>query len=349
MSDTVILGELTCPSGELVVIDAGYLSLWSGEDSPAEVPSGSDALASAHDLEIVGPDAEAAARSFDRQAGVTCYDIPEHGLADFTALFDQHCRDKGLDARLRPVARVPHRERVRRCVARGGEEFIVFGVPAVAVGGVPTARRLPVVATRSDFGPPIGENWHGFRVPFGDRRGVDRRLLGYVGVDHGGVVFADADALTSWQHERPSDGLADVAFWGREAAEAAEASDAAPLTRAGDEDAYGWHDLPVEQARERAAALADWQQADPARALVVDFRPHSDHFQLMAGVRASPAEAGAVTVGGADLVGAMTGYGDGLFEVHLEVAADGTAAGLELLFATPEHLTRYADFLRRYS
>lgn len=75
MTDSVPLGEITCPSGELVLMDGGYLGLWSGAGAPDSK--------SAVDFEIVGPDAEAAARSFDRQPGRMLYDIPEHAVAEF--------------------------------------------------------------------------------------------------------------------------------------------------------------------------------------------------------------------------------------------------------------------------
>ena len=65
--ETVQLGEITCRSGELVLMDGGYLGLWSGERSPDEVGQTDDVPAV--DLEVVGPDANAAARSFDRQSG----------------------------------------------------------------------------------------------------------------------------------------------------------------------------------------------------------------------------------------------------------------------------------------
>ncbi|WP_432969153.1 hypothetical protein [Dactylosporangium sp. CA-233914] len=34
MADHVVLGEITCPSSELVMMESGYLGLWSGERAP---------------------------------------------------------------------------------------------------------------------------------------------------------------------------------------------------------------------------------------------------------------------------------------------------------------------------
>lgn len=107
-------------------------------------------IASAVDFEVTGPDAEAAARSFHRQAGA----------------------------------------------------FRFFGIPAVSVGGLPV-----------------------------------------VGVDWARLIFADLDALSSWQHADSIDGLADVAFWGRDADEAARALDAPMLGTAGEDGVRGWREL----------------------------------------------------------------------------------------------------------
>ncbi|EDY53782.1 MULTISPECIES: hypothetical protein [Streptomyces] len=42
-------------------------------------------------------------------------------------------------------------------------------------------------------------------------------MLGVIGVDRAPVLFGDADALNSWQHEEPVDGLADVSASAAEA------------------------------------------------------------------------------------------------------------------------------------
>ncbi|MBG0568600.1 hypothetical protein [Actinoplanes aureus] len=112
MTVEVLLGEVTCPSGQLVVMDGGYLELWSGHRAP------DDEERPATDFAIVGADAEAAAESFDRQTGARLYDIPAHAVAEFTATFDKHCREHEHDAHLREFEQqVPHREWVRHAVA----------------------------------------------------------------------------------------------------------------------------------------------------------------------------------------------------------------------------------------
>ncbi|MFD5084943.1 hypothetical protein ACFWOG_20180 [Kitasatospora sp. NPDC058406] len=37
MEEIFELGRITCPSGDLVIIDGGYLGMWSGDESPAGI------------------------------------------------------------------------------------------------------------------------------------------------------------------------------------------------------------------------------------------------------------------------------------------------------------------------
>lgn len=320
MTATVVLGEITCPSGELVLMDGGYLRLWSGEEPPEQ--GRDDDIPPGADYEIVGADAEVAARSFDRQWGRTVYDIPLHAAAEFADLFDAHCREHGHDARLRAfAAQVPHRDRVRRAITAGDPGFIVSGVPVAVVGGVPAGRPLRVTAEPGDeYG------WRHIRIEAGGGPVAHRRELASIGVDHARFVFADADALGDWIHGLPIDGLADVVFWGRDDAALAAQLDA---PRAG-EDGFGWLDLPVADAYTRALEL-ERRRADPdGPKFAFDFRPHSHHWQVMAGVRAAGHEAATIHVGGADIMFAMTSIGDGFFPVHAEFDAAGALVAVQI-------------------
>ncbi|MFS8197841.1 hypothetical protein ACLVWQ_04050 [Streptomyces sp. CWNU-52B] len=334
------LGEITCPSGELVIVDGGHLGMWSGRRSPALVDPGAFGVqepavaadvSAATDFVVTGPDADTAAHSFDRQPGRTLHDIPASGVTRLTEQFDAHCREHGLDAALEACAeRVPHRERVRRCVERGGGCFLMHGVPVVAVGGLPRDRPLPVLAT--DTGvvvavapapavPPV--------PPVPSVRSVD---LGEIRVDWARLLLGDADALDLWRHDEPVDGLADVAFWGA-AEDAAVAEFAAPeLGEPGEEGVKGWTGLPVPDAMRLAGTLFDWKDADPRRRLMVDFRPHSHHWQIMRAVRASPVAAGTVEVGGARVLCAMTGQGDGRLPVAAELGPTGRLLSVRVSF-----------------
>ncbi len=304
-------------------MDGGYLGLWSGDRSPDEIDQ-PDAVP-AVDLEIVGPDANAAARSFDRQAGRTLYDIPQHGSAEFTELFDRHCGEHGLAASLRAFdRRVPHRDRVRRVIAEGDPDFVISGVPVIAVGGLPNDRPLAVTAVAgSEWG------WAHIRINLNDEPASCFRRLSRIGVDCARFVFADADALSAWVHDDPIDGLADLVFWGRDEAVVAAAVGADRTGTPGD-PGYGWLNLPVQEAYAKAAALNERRTRVPEQKFAFDFRPHSHHWQVMADVRAALHEAATIEVGGAQLMFAMTSVGDGFFPVHVEHNASGGPTAIQV-------------------
>jgi hypothetical protein len=232
-------------------------------------------------------------------------------------------------------------------VAAGGQEFIMFGVPVVALGGLPTDRPLPVEGVPRDYGTPVGSRWETIRVVTGIGRVAQTRQVGHVGVDWARVMVADADALGCWQHEEPLDGLADVVIWGLHAAEAAAAHDAPPLSIAGENDMYGWQDLDIEEAADRAAAIEEWRTVDPTRRLGLDFRPHSHHWQVMREVHASPEETGTVDVGGARLLCAMTSWGDGIFGVHADYDETGTLLAVRIVLGDDARAARLAALYRR--
>lgn len=311
------LGEVTVPSGELLLLDGGYLGLWSGDRAPESV-RGPDIPAST-DFEIVGADAEAAARSFDRQPGRTVYDIPHHAAAEFTAMFDAHCREHGFDATLRPFdAQVPHRDRARRAL---NSYFLVSGVPVVCVGGLPADRPLPVTAT-----PAAEYEWGEIRVEIADAPVAATHRIGDIGVDWARFAIGDADALNAWIHEDAIDGRADIVFWGRDADEVA-ARVGSP--RSGDGE-HGWVDLPVTEALVHAHELDALRSSPDGPRFAFDFRPHSHHWRVMAGVRAADHGAATIEVGGATVLFAMTSIGDGFFPVDLDVDADGAPVAVRI-------------------
>jgi hypothetical protein len=246
MADVVELGKITCPSGQLVLTDGGYLSLWLGDRRPEDVPA---RPGPAVDIGIVGPDANAAARSFDRQPGTRLYDIPTHGVEEITDAFAKHCKKAGLDAGLQVLShQVPHRERVRHAIASGDHTFLNLGVPVISVGGISTSGTLRVTATAGDWG------WTQIRIVLSVAPTAQTRELGQLCVDHARLVIGDADALGSWVHEDPIDGLADVVFWGRDVAQLAVELDAPRLIGPGDVG-HGWVDLPFQDALNRALDL----------------------------------------------------------------------------------------------
>jgi hypothetical protein len=329
MVEVVTLGEITCPSGELVLLDGGHLGVWCGDGAPEEIDD--PQIPPSADLEVVGRDAEAAARSFDRQPGRRLYDIPLNAGAEFTALFDGHCREHGYDASLRRLpGQVPHRERIRRAIAGAEPYVMVCGLPVVPVGGLPTDRRLRVEAAESGDG-----DWTWMRIVLGDAPVAAIRELGHIGVDWARLAFADADALSSWRHEESIDGLADTVFWGRDEEEVAAEFGATRTGTPGD-DNFGWLNLPVAEALEKARALQARREAEPERRFAFDFRPHSHHWRVMAGVRASEYDAATIDVGGATILFAMTSVGDGYFPVHVDVDGGGDPVAIRVTIRSEE-------------
>ncbi|MFI8523090.1 hypothetical protein ACIGB8_01500 [Promicromonospora sukumoe] len=325
MANVVELGKRTCPSGQLVLTDGGYLSLWSGDRRPEDVPA---RPAPAVDMETVGPDANAAARSFDRQPGTRLYDIPTTGVEQITDVFTKHCKNVGLDTGLQVLPhQVPHRERVRQAIASGDPTFLNFGVPVISVGGISTSSVLRVTATAGDWG------WAQIRIVRRAAPTAQTRELGHLRVDHARLVIGDADALSSWVHEDPIDGLADVVFWGRDEAQLAVELDAPRLTGPGDVG-YGWVDLPFQDALDRALELESLRRSSRQVTFNFDFRPNSHDWQVMARARAEEREAGTISVGGADVMMAMTSVGDDDFPVHLELDDAGTPTAIVVVIDT---------------
>ncbi|WP_063886639.1 hypothetical protein [Streptomyces aureus] len=336
------LGAVSCPSGTLVLIDGGYLGLWSGDRSPADIdpaslgiedPAVAADVTGAIDFVVTGPHASDAVRSFDRQPGSRLHDIPASKAAELEAAFEEHCRAGGLDARLEALpVREAHAHRARRTAEEGGGGFGVFGVPVVAVGGVPRDRQLPVLATRADHGDGVGERWSEISIRMNEGQVVSSVSLGDIGVDWARVLFGDVDALSVWQHDEPIDGLADVAFWGAAADAAAAAFDAPELGEPGEDGVRGWTGLPVSEAMDRAHALLRWKD-ETGRRMAVDFRPHSHHWQIMRQVRASHVEAGSVELGDARVLCAMTSWGDGFFPVIADLDSSGGLLAVRVCFS----------------
>ncbi|MEA2716928.1 MAG: hypothetical protein QOI99_1245 [Actinomycetota bacterium] len=338
------LGTIRVPSGSLVIIDAGYLGAWSGTAEPtaADLPIDDDELRAridrSVDLRVVGPDARAAAAAFDRQQLTYLYDVPAHGVHELRASFDSLCGSRRFDARLEEEPRrISHRERVRRCTEAGGAEFLLFGVPVVAVGGIPSDRELLVTGAEVDYGGRVGPRWAEIRVHLNDAPAVGEHRVGVVGVDYARLMLGDADALGDWQHERPIDGLADVAYWGA-SADQARAELGGDVLDAG--STYGWTDLEIEHALRLGLQVERWKDEHPTAGLATDFRPHSHHWAVLEQARRSPHGAGALDLAGARLLMFFTSWGDGLYPVVIETSADGVPAAVRIQLGDEERRLR---------
>ncbi len=346
------LGEVTAPSGVVVVLDMGLMWLWS-HDRPPVMRSGrygpeTEAAANSQaDFEIVGPDAERAGVAFDRQADpLYLCDIPEHGWASIRRMFNRCVRENGLDARLvRLKERVTHRERVTRAVARGGAGGVQFqGIWAVAAGGVPADQPLRVLGERRAEEPYAGR-WH--RVWLECRPGgrIARSEKVYdVMVDEARLMFGDADALGAWRHDEPLDGRADFLFWGADAAKAARRLRA---PEAAEEGTFGWVDLPAAEAERHAGRVAGLRER-MGWGFATDYRPHSHHWGVMRQVRTSATDSGTVDVGGARVCGFMTTWGDGIYPVYRDLDRAGRLVRLRVELGGPETVERMRRVEERY-
>jgi hypothetical protein len=304
--EAIGLGEITCPSGELVLLDAGYLGLWSAGRSP---------MTGAVDLRITGQDARAAARTFDGNPSPYRYDVPAPAAGEFARIFHRHCAERMLSARIIPFEKqVPHRDRTSRAIAARDPGFGIMGVPVVTLGRIPRDRLLTVTA----------QDRRTLTLTLGQGPAMVRAEHGRVGLDHGHVALADASALASWHHDDPLDGRADVLLHGPAAAGVA-GEFAMPPAASG----YAWRDLPFDEAATRAVVL---QERRGQNGFEVELRPHSHLWQALRGIEQSPHGAATIEVGGATVMIAATAPAEGLIPVELlyDVAGVPVAAELRL-------------------
>jgi len=165
-------------------------------------------------------------------------------------------------------------------------------------------------------------------------------------VDEARLIVADADALGSWVHDRPLDGLADVAFWGADKLQIASTMGAARLQphqhQRPDQAPLGWTDMPAAEAEVRYQAVRKYRDEHGLK-VRVDYRPHSHHHELMLQVDRTPTESGTVKMGDAELCGFMTSWGDGIFDILREHDAEGRFVRLTLDLVNDRIVQRKRD------
>jgi hypothetical protein len=346
-----VLGEVTAPSGAVLVLDTGYLNMWC-HDSPPVMPEGvlddegTRAANGGKDFRIEGPDAEQAGRTFNRQRNpFYLFDIPAHGLQQIRRSFNECVRRHKLKARLVTLKeRVPHRRRVDLALERGpaGEVFF-FGAWGCALGGVPADRTLRVLGERMPAGQ-YESRWRSVWLECRPGVGVARsEPAGDVVVDRARLMFADPDALGEWKHEEPLDGKADFVFWGADAPAAARQTKAPRLA---DND-WGWVDLPAREAARRGMRVEELMRRRGWR-MATDFRPHSHHYLAMEQVRASPTESGTVEVGGAKVCVFMTSWGDGIYSLVRDLGPGGELVRVRVDLGSDETVDRMRRVEERY-
>jgi hypothetical protein len=332
------LGTVSAPSGILLIVDPGYLGLWCHDRDIVFSESYGDKTAaaanSAVDLTIVGSDADEVGRLLDRQWHPTfLFDIPRAGIEAISLKVAEISAARSLDAHLEILGeRVKHRRRVDLALThgKGAGEVSFHGIWSAVAGDVPPGP-LPVTGELM----PVGEADEGRlrRVVVVARQtpAVRSERVGYVAVDWARLLVIDANAVGEWQHDEPLDGKADFAFWGRDAAEIAARVDASKL----EERVYGWRDLPLTEAAARASEIETLKTREQ-RKFATDFRPHSHHHELMEQVRGRETESGVVRLGEAVACGFMTRWGDGIFEVHRDLDAEGRLVSLRIELGSEE-------------
>jgi hypothetical protein len=278
----------------------------------------------AFDLAIHGPDALVAGHGLGRSTNpLYLYDQPAEGLAELESAFGKLVRERKLDASIRMLAeRVPHRRRVDLALeAGGGAAGVQFhGLSAVAVGGLPRDRLLPVMG---EWMPPdkYAGCWRRVWVEVRDGVLASTRRIGDVYVDMARLMAVDADALGAWDDEESQDGKADIVFWGRDAVAVAEDVGAPAVKDGLQSEVFGWADLPFDDAFALGKRLDALHGGE--RRFAFDFRPHTHHWQVMHDVRATRTQSGVLDLAGARLCMFMTTWGDGEFPVEVDLDAAG--------------------------
>jgi hypothetical protein len=332
------LGVVTTRTGVLVLIDTGYLKLWSHDRVP-EMPEGvlSDEEATARansfvDFRMVGADAERAGRLLDMSWNpFYVYDQPPT-VMELRNRLEKLAAEHRLDARLEVInPRIPHRQRVDLAIeqGQGAGEFQFHGVWAVAVSGVPRAEPLRVIGERSDDENP--DRWRRVIVQCRpEKQFVQSHEVGLVGVDYARILIADVDALGNWKHNVSLDGMADFLFWGRDAERIAAILKA---PRVGDRE-FGWVDVPIEAAVKNGTAVQDYRDEHSLK-VAADYRPHSHHWQVMKPIRENnPTESSTTEIDGEKVCNFMTTWGDGLFQVYRDLDDSGELVQIRIEMET---------------
>ncbi len=330
------LGEVTLPSGTLVLLDMGLLGGWSHESPPTAEPDGGLSETQFVDLEISGPDAaraahlvakqeaereaseemEASAFDDDGDDDIALYDIPTGAVESVKMAFMALAKANRLDAHVEVArGRVPHAERVRRALAAGlGWGEVSFSIGNVVAVTVPEGAVCDVVGERCDEDE---ECWKSVSVVLGAGEPVRREPSGAVVVEQARLLFGDLRTLGAWRHDESLDGKVDLVFWGRDAEKIAREVNAPAL----EDGNFGWKNLVEADLDE--GLLETLREAMERRRLMADLRPHSHHHRVLEQVWSSPTESGTLELDGAKVCGFMTSWGDGAFAVFRELDASG--------------------------
>lgn len=198
---------------------------------------------------------------------------------------------------------------------RGGH--ISDGQAEAVVVAAASDRSLPVRATTSpspfDGSPTITVLEVELGLPWDERASALASLIGDLPVDRCGMVLGDARALDSFVGlgGHSTDGLADVAYWGKHA-------DAVQADLGGERlpspgGPRGWLDLSLEDAASTEAALDRWMEIHGyAHGLMVVVDEHTDYSRLQRAGWGHPLHVGLAVLAGARVLGIEWDQGDHL-------------------------------------
>jgi hypothetical protein len=199
--------------------------------------------------------------------------------------------------------------RAIRSVATGPAHLRDWRCEAIAVPAAPD-RPLPVRASTypSPFGddPVIEILEVDLGVPISHVTSTAGPLhVGDLPIDRCGTVIGDATALDQWIGlcRKSTSGLADVYYWGRDEDAARQTLGGDPIMGPGRSAVVGWLDIPVSEAKERAAAIRAWKNAVTGRALMLSVEEHTDYHRFQREAWGHPVSAGTVKVAGCDVLG----------------------------------------------
>ena len=338
MSDPsrVELGEVTVPSGNLFLVDCGLLPLWC-HDQPPVMPDDildpdrtADVNASA-DLELVGKDAVAFGETLDRSPlPQWIFDILASEVDAMVAKLTAQASAAGAEVEVRIVRpQITHLQRAKAVLeALDAGEVQFYGIRGTVVRGIPSDRPLSVSA-EVHRGSEYEGRWERVRVSVSDAPVATSAAAGTVAVDEARILVTDLDAVGAWDPESAPDGLADVAFWGRDGEVLAQQENAPRM----EDGTFGWQNLPMDAAVPLARRLFTLRETRDDLKFALDFRPHTVEWHLLEQVRYGGTESGTVEFGGAKATMFMTTWGDGFFDVFRDLDRDGNLVAVRIELA----------------
>jgi hypothetical protein len=117
--------------------------------------------------------------------------------------------------------------------------------------------------------------------------------------------------------------------------------------RIGDSE-FGWRDLTLAEAEAHASDVLRARESTGA-VFAQDYRPHTHEFYLLEQFRAGRTDSGVVRLGGATACGFATTWGDGLFEVHRDLDAEGRLLRVRVELGTDARVELMAKLRFRWT